>query len=139
MELAGIFGWAILFAWEFMPMILILKSPGTSGGGKFLWAIGTFFPIIIVVLIEKLLKILAPTFAWANEALDSRAGAYVMVMTLLIGGWLIYTIYGYVRQKEFNFDRDILTNSTNDSGSPTFSNLGFGWYRVGKFIGRLFR
>jgi hypothetical protein len=139
MELAGLFGWAILITWEFMPMILIVKSPNTSGGEKFLWAIGTFFPLIIVVLIEKILKYLSPTHAWASETLDSRTGAYIMVMTFLIGGWIVHTIYGYVYQKKFDFEQDIFSDATQDSGRPTLSKHGMGWYRVGNYIGRLFK
>lgn len=139
MELAVLLGWAILFAWEFMPMILIAKSPSTSGGEKFLWAVGTFFPIIIVVLIEKILRYLSPTHAWANEMLDSSAGAYIMVMTLLIGGWIVHTFYRYVYQKKLDFERDILSDATQDSGRPTLSKYGMGWYRVGNYVGRLFK
>lgn len=92
-------GYVLFFVWLVWPMIRIFRSPYTSGFRKASWAIGTFLPFLVAVIITKLIQILAPTEPWASEIFNSTAGAFILVMAFLVGGWVVLAIYDAIHKK----------------------------------------
>jgi hypothetical protein len=80
-------------------MVRIAKSPHTSGATKLLWAVGTFFPFAIVLSITKIIQALAPTYTWANEIFNSTIGAFILIMTFLVGGWAVLALHDGIHKK----------------------------------------
>lgn len=92
-------GYALFFIWLFLPMILIAKSPHTAGYKKLLWALGTFSPFAIALLVTKVIQNLALKHPWASEILNSTIGAFVLVMVFLVGGWAVLTLHDGIYMK----------------------------------------
>lgn len=98
-EIAVLSGYTIIFAWVFSPLISILRFPNARGPEKLLWAAGTFVPFGAAVACAKFLQWLSPTHPFAREILDSRTGAFLLVMSLLVGGWTVRMIYRVVLER----------------------------------------
>ncbi|OFZ71116.1 MAG: hypothetical protein A2Z01_09275 [Betaproteobacteria bacterium RBG_16_58_11] len=95
-----IIGYALFFTWLFLPMILISKSPHTTGFKKILWAVGTFFPFLFAITITKIVQKLAPTNPWASEIFNSTTGAFLLVMIFLVGGWAVLALHDGIYKKK---------------------------------------
>jgi hypothetical protein len=133
-------GYALIFIWLFLPMILIFKSSHTSGFKKVLWAVGTFFPFLIALSITKIVQKLAPTNPWASEIFNSTLGAFLLVMALLVGGWIVHTIYNGIYKNKFlreDFpERQIVATEHPQAPSKAAYSAG---KTLGHFVGRLFK
>jgi hypothetical protein len=92
-------GYVLFFVWLVWPMFRIFRSSYTSGLRKVFWAVGTFLPFFVAVILTKLVQMLAPTEPWASAILNSTAGAFILVMAFLVGGWVVLAIYDAIHKK----------------------------------------
>jgi len=99
-ELVFLLAYLLSLIWFVTPAIRIWRSSPIDGGKKAYWAIGTFLPVVLVISMAKLFQLLAETQYWARVVFDSQVGAFVLIMSMAVGNWIILGIHDHLYRKD---------------------------------------